>query len=61
MNNDNFRELIDSLPDLTAVQKRYLLNQTKMSLDDEALMLVTNDLLTREELDALLAPVESPK
>ena len=22
MNNDNFRELIDSLPDLTAVQKR---------------------------------------
>ncbi|MBO0196338.1 MULTISPECIES: hypothetical protein [Vibrio] len=56
MNNSNFRELIESLKDLTPTQKRYLLNRTKMALDDESNMLNISDILTPEELEALLSP-----
>lgn len=56
MNSSNFRELIDSLKDLTPTQKRYLISRTKISLDDEYGMFRTDDLLTQEELEALLAP-----
>ncbi|MGI2938968.1 hypothetical protein [Vibrio alginolyticus] len=56
MNNSNFRELIESLKDLTPTQKRYLLSRTKMALDDESNMLNISDILTQEELEALLSP-----
>ncbi|MCS0188072.1 hypothetical protein NDJ06_22535 [Vibrio alginolyticus] len=56
MNNSNFRELIESLKDLTPTQKRYLLSRTKMALDDESNMLNISDILTLEELEALLSP-----
>ncbi|EIL2907645.1 hypothetical protein LLT35_001137 [Vibrio alginolyticus] len=56
MNNSNFRELIESLKDLTTTQKRYLLSRTKMALDDESNMLNISDILTPEELEALLSP-----
>lgn len=55
MDNNHFKELIESLNDLTPTQKRYLINRTKMSLDDENGMLTPQDLLTREELEALLS------
>ncbi|MDX1255198.1 hypothetical protein [Vibrio parahaemolyticus] len=55
MDNNHFKELIESLKDLTPTQKRYLLSRTKMSLDDESGMLNPQDLLTREELEALLS------
>ncbi|HCG7075274.1 TPA: hypothetical protein NJ339_000778 [Vibrio parahaemolyticus] len=54
MDNNHFKELIESLKDLTPTQKRYLISRTKMSLDDESGMLNPQDLLTREELEALL-------
>ncbi|MGY5740473.1 hypothetical protein ACXHQ8_17725 [Vibrio antiquarius] len=56
MNNTNFKELIESLKDLTPTQKRYLLSRTKMALDDESNMLNISDILTPEELEALLSP-----
>lgn len=56
MNNSNFRELIESLKDLTPTQKRYLLSRTKMALDNESNMLNISDILTPEELEALLSP-----
>ncbi|KIT47780.1 hypothetical protein H334_11930 [Vibrio parahaemolyticus 901128] len=52
MDNNHFKELIESLKDLTPTQKRYLISRTKMSLDDESGMLNPQDLLTREELEA---------
>ncbi|WP_257971675.1 hypothetical protein [Vibrio parahaemolyticus] len=55
MDNNHFKELIESLQDLTPTQKRYLISRTKMSLDDESGMLNPQDLLTREELEALLS------
>ncbi|EGQ7819847.1 hypothetical protein MZK14_000827 [Vibrio parahaemolyticus] len=55
MDNNHFKELIESLKDLTPTQKRYLISRTKMSLDDENGMLNPQDLLTREELEALLS------
>ncbi|HCH5087738.1 TPA: hypothetical protein NKY31_001078 [Vibrio parahaemolyticus] len=55
MDNNHFKELIESLKDLTPTQKRYLISKTKMSLDDESGMLNPQDLLTREELEALLS------
>ncbi|EJE4705442.1 hypothetical protein ACOIYM_000911 [Vibrio parahaemolyticus] len=55
MDNYHFKELIESLKDLTPTQKRYLISRTKMSLDDESGMLNPQDLLTREELEALLS------
>ncbi|EHR0552116.1 TPA: hypothetical protein NKA12_000883 [Vibrio parahaemolyticus] len=55
MDNNHFKELIESLKDLTPTQKRYLISRTKMSLDDESGMLKPQDLLTREELEALLS------
>ncbi|EGU0165105.1 hypothetical protein JFQ74_000898 [Vibrio parahaemolyticus] len=55
MDNNHFKELIASLKDLTPTQKRYLISRTKMSLDDESGMLNPQDLLTREELEALLS------
>ncbi|HGS5857590.1 TPA: hypothetical protein ACMD2Y_000927 [Vibrio parahaemolyticus] len=55
MDNNHFKELIESLKDLTPTQKRYLISRTKMSLDDERGMLNPQDLLTREELEALLS------
>ncbi|EOW0799898.1 hypothetical protein [Vibrio parahaemolyticus] len=55
MDNNHFKELIESLKDLTPTQKRYLISKTKMSLDDESEMLNPQDLLTREELEALLS------
>ena len=63
MNNSNFRELIESLKDLTPTQKRYLLSRTKMALDDESNMLNISDILTPEELEALLsqAPTTNTK
>ncbi|EJG0620761.1 hypothetical protein [Vibrio parahaemolyticus] len=54
MDNNHFKELIESLKDLTPTQKRYLISRTKMSLDDASGMLNPQDLLTREELEALL-------
>lgn len=54
MNNTNFKELIDSLKDLTPTQKKYLINQTQLSLDESEL-LKNKDLLTPEELELLLA------
>ncbi|HHF2955958.1 TPA: hypothetical protein ACPJ0D_001100 [Vibrio diabolicus] len=56
MNNSNFKELIESLKDLTPTQKRYLLSRTKKALDDESNMLNISDILTPEELEALLSP-----
>ncbi|MGY0596300.1 hypothetical protein [Vibrio sp. JZG10] len=63
MNNSNFKELIESLKDLTPTQKRYLLSRTKMALDDESNMLNISDILTPEELEALLslAPTTNTK
>ncbi|EHZ2538988.1 TPA: hypothetical protein NJ316_000809 [Vibrio parahaemolyticus] len=55
MDNNHFKKLIESLKDLTPTQKRYLISRTKMSLDDESGMLNPQDLLTREELEALLS------
>ncbi|MDW2459059.1 hypothetical protein [Vibrio sp. 1249-1] len=55
MDNNHFKELIESLKDLPPTQKRYLISRTKMSLDDESGMLNPQDLLTREELEALLS------
>ncbi|HBC3854990.1 TPA: hypothetical protein KD866_000340 [Vibrio parahaemolyticus] len=55
MDNNHFKALIESLKDLTPTQKRYLISRTKMSLDDESGMLNPQDLLTREELEALLS------
>ncbi|QQE18440.1 hypothetical protein [Vibrio parahaemolyticus] len=55
MDNNHFKELIQSLKDLTPTQKRYLISRTKMSLDDESGILNPQDLLTREELEALLS------
>ncbi|HHE0471690.1 TPA: hypothetical protein ACN35U_000325 [Vibrio parahaemolyticus] len=55
MDNNHFKELIESLKDLTPTQKRYLISRAKMSLDDESGMLNPQDLLTREELEALLS------
>ncbi|HCG5064875.1 hypothetical protein ACEV8B_01725 [Vibrio parahaemolyticus] len=55
MDNNHFKELIESLKDLTPTQKRYLISRTKMSLDDESGVLNPQDLLTREELEALLS------
>ncbi|MCR9810320.1 hypothetical protein [Vibrio parahaemolyticus] len=55
MDNNHFKELIESLKDLTPTQKRYLISRTKMSLDDESGILNPQDLLTREELEALLS------
>ncbi|EHR6000571.1 hypothetical protein V8038_000340 [Vibrio parahaemolyticus] len=55
MDNNHFKELIESLKELTPTQKRYLISRTKMSLDDESGMLNPQDLLTREELEALLS------
>ncbi|MCF9079017.1 hypothetical protein J7937_16755 [Vibrio parahaemolyticus] len=55
MDNNHFKELIESLKDLTPTQKRYLISRTKVSLDDESGMLNPQDLLTREELEALLS------
>ncbi|MBM4974383.1 hypothetical protein HYO23_03605 [Vibrio parahaemolyticus] len=55
MDNNHFKELIESLKDLTPTQKRYLISRTKMSLDDESGMLNPQDLLTREELEVLLS------
>ncbi|WP_098415918.1 hypothetical protein [Vibrio sp. ES.051] len=57
MNNHHFRALIESLKDLTPMQKRYLLNHTKIALDDERRMLSVRDILTPEELEALLSPI----
>lgn len=59
MNNSNFRDLIDSLKELTPTQKRYLISRTKMSLDDEHGIFRTDDLLTQEELEALLTPTNA--
>ena len=59
MNKSNFKALIKSLKDLTPTQKRYLLNRTKIALNDESKMLHISDILTPEELDALL-PSTSP-
>lgn len=59
MNNSNFRDLIESLKELTSTQKRYLISRTKMSLDDEHDIFRTDDLLTQEELEALLAPTKA--
>ncbi|HHC6647719.1 TPA: hypothetical protein ACN321_001337 [Vibrio parahaemolyticus] len=59
MDNNHFKELIESLKDLTPTQKRYLISRTKMSLDDESGMLNPQDLLTREELEALLSSVST--
>ncbi|WP_182032817.1 hypothetical protein [Vibrio diabolicus] len=55
MNNSNFKVLIESLKDLTPTQKKYLLSLTKMAIDDESNMLNTSDMLTSEELEALLS------
>ncbi|WP_272165694.1 hypothetical protein [Vibrio diabolicus] len=55
MNNSNFKALIESLKDLTPTQKKYLLSLTKMAIDDESNMLNTSDMLTSEELEALLS------
>ena len=54
MNNTNFKELIDSLKDLTPTQKKYLISQTRLSLE-ESEVLKNKDLLTAEELELLLA------
>lgn len=54
MNNTNFKELIDSLKDLTPTQKKYLISQTRLSLE-ESEVLKNKDLLTPEELELLLA------
>ncbi|EOA8956191.1 hypothetical protein [Vibrio harveyi] len=54
MNNTNFKELIDSLKDLTPTQKKYLISQTQLSLDESEL-LKNKDLLTPEELELLLS------
>ena len=54
MNNTKFKEVIDSLKDLTPTQKKYLICQTQLSLDESEL-LKNKDLLTPEELELLLA------
>lgn len=54
MNNTNFKELIDSLKDLTPTQKKYLISQTRLCLE-ESEVLKNKDLLTPEELELLLA------
>lgn len=56
MNTNHFKELIDSLKDLTPTQKKYLISKTRLSLE-ESDILQKSDLLTPEELEALLAPM----
>ncbi|YCO02244.1 hypothetical protein ACB087_04870 [Vibrio sp. VNB-15] len=56
MNTNHFKELIDSLKDLTPTQKKYLISKTRLSLE-ESDILQKSDLLTPEELEVLLAPM----
>ncbi|CAH1526783.1 MULTISPECIES: hypothetical protein [Vibrio] len=56
MNTNHFKDLIDSLKDLTPTQKKYLISKTRLSLEQSDI-LQKKDLLTPEELEALLAPM----
>ncbi|PHJ43528.1 hypothetical protein AK966_06960 [Vibrio sp. PID23_8] len=56
MKPSRFKNLLSTLQDLTPTQKRYLINQTKLALEDEPNNMSPNEILTREELDALLQP-----
>ena len=54
MNNTHFKELIESLRDLTTTQKKHLIRQARQSLE-ESEILQNKNLLTSEELELLLA------
>ncbi|MGR5235973.1 hypothetical protein [Vibrio alfacsensis] len=56
MKSSKFKNLLSSLQDLTPTQKRYLIDQTKLALEDEPNNMSPSEILTREELDALLQP-----
>ncbi|EDP57225.1 hypothetical protein [Vibrio sp. AND4] len=53
MNNTHFKELIESLRDLTTTQKKHLIRQARQSLE-ESEILQNKNLLTSEELELLL-------
>ncbi|MDF2153374.1 hypothetical protein [Vibrio sp. CAU 1672] len=54
MNGTHFKALLESVKDLTPAQKRHLICQTKMSLKHEEDITSIAELLTSEELEALL-------
>ncbi|CAE6926822.1 hypothetical protein ACOMICROBIO_GDFFDHBD_02333 [Vibrio sp. B1REV9] len=57
MTNHRFKHLLSALKELTPEQKRQLIDQAQLSLAQNSHSTTINDILTKEELDALLQPM----
>ncbi|BBM66606.1 hypothetical protein VA249_32520 [Vibrio alfacsensis] len=57
MRNHRFKHLLGALKELTPEQKRQLIDQARQSLAQSPHSSTINDILTKEELDALLQPM----
>ncbi|AXY02928.1 hypothetical protein D1115_18355 [Vibrio alfacsensis] len=57
MRNHRFKHLLSALKELTPEQKRQLIDQAQLSLAQSPHSSTINDILTKEELDALLQPM----
>ncbi|WP_407833217.1 hypothetical protein [Vibrio rotiferianus] len=55
MDDIRFRELLAKLDDLSDTQKRYLINKAQLSLEDVHKHSSIMDILSQEELNALLS------
>ncbi|ASI94897.1 hypothetical protein DA096_19080 [Vibrio rotiferianus] len=55
MDDIRFRELLAKLDDLSDTQKRYLINKAQLSLEDAHKHSSIMDILSQEELNALLS------
>jgi len=55
MDDIRFRELLAKLDDLSDTQKRYLINKAQLSLQDAHKHSSIMDILSQEELNALLS------
>ncbi|CAH1532950.1 conserved hypothetical protein [Vibrio rotiferianus] len=55
MDDIRFRELLAELDDLSDTQKRYLINKAQLSLEDAHKHSSILDVLSQEELNALLS------
>ncbi|TMX62250.1 hypothetical protein [Vibrio rotiferianus] len=55
MDDIRFRELLAELDDLSDTQKRYLINKAQLSLEDAHKHSSIMDILSQEELNALLS------
>ncbi|MGR5276366.1 hypothetical protein ACPV5J_06755 [Vibrio rotiferianus] len=55
MDDIRFRELLAELDDLSDTQKRYLINKAQLSLEDAHKHSSILDILSQEELNALLS------